>query len=128
MKKLKTISLTLIITLLLSSTSFAHSGRTDSRGGHWNRKTGTYHYHNSGVKRSTTKSTSSSKSTTSSTLSSSSQVKNIQIRLNALGYDCGIPDGIMGSKTKASIKKFQKDKSLVADGIAGAQTLKKLGL
>ena len=25
--------------------SFAHSGRTDSKGGHWNHKTGTYHYH-----------------------------------------------------------------------------------
>lgn len=27
---------------------FAHSGRTDSKGGHWNRSTGTYHYHNGG--------------------------------------------------------------------------------
>ena len=26
-------------------TSFAHSGRTDSSGGHWNKSTGTYHYH-----------------------------------------------------------------------------------
>lgn len=26
----------------------AHSGRTDSRGGHWDRRTGTYHYHNGG--------------------------------------------------------------------------------
>ena len=24
---------------------FSHSGRTDSSGGHYNRKTGTYHYH-----------------------------------------------------------------------------------
>lgn len=24
---------------------FAHSGRTDSNGGHWDRSTGTYHYH-----------------------------------------------------------------------------------
>ena len=26
----------------------AHSGRTDSRGGHYNRKTGEYHYHGGG--------------------------------------------------------------------------------
>ncbi len=25
--------------------TLAHSGRTDRHGGHWNRKTGTYHYH-----------------------------------------------------------------------------------
>ena len=31
--------------LILSCEVFAHSGRTDSRGGHWNRTTGTYHYH-----------------------------------------------------------------------------------
>ena len=27
----------------------AHSGRTDAYGGHWNRSTGTYHYHSGGV-------------------------------------------------------------------------------
>jgi hypothetical protein len=30
---------------------FSHSGRTDSNGGHYNRKTGEYHYHNSGYKK-----------------------------------------------------------------------------
>lgn len=29
----------------LSTTVFAHPGRTDSNGGHYNRKTGEYHYH-----------------------------------------------------------------------------------
>ena len=38
----------------------AHSGRTDANGGHWNRKTGTYHYHNGG------KSSSGSTATTQS--------------------------------------------------------------
>ena len=33
---------------------FSHSGRTDSSGGHNNRKTGEYHYHNSGRARSST--------------------------------------------------------------------------
>lgn len=38
------------ILLCFSCTSVAsgHPGRTDSRGGHYNRKTGEYHYHNSG--------------------------------------------------------------------------------
>ena len=36
--------------LLATFTSllFAHSGGTDSSGGHYNRSTGSYHYHNSG--------------------------------------------------------------------------------
>ena len=29
--------------------AWTHSGRTDKKGGHYNRKTGEYHYHNSGV-------------------------------------------------------------------------------
>ena len=33
--------------------AFSHSGGTDSMGGHYNRKTGTYHYHNLGRARST---------------------------------------------------------------------------
>lgn len=43
-----------LITFL--SASFGHSGRTDSKGGHYNRSTGVYHYHNSGSPKKTTKS------------------------------------------------------------------------
>lgn len=35
----------LLCCLLLSITIFAHPGRTDANGGHWNRKEGTYHFH-----------------------------------------------------------------------------------
>lgn len=35
----------LIIFISLFTISFAHSGRTDSSGGHYNRSTGEYHYH-----------------------------------------------------------------------------------
>lgn len=40
-----------ILSILLLSAVFAytHSGRTDKYGGHFNRKTGEYHYHNSGT-------------------------------------------------------------------------------
>ena len=41
------------VSLILYS-AFAHSGGTDSRGGHYNRKTGVYHYHGGGRARSTT--------------------------------------------------------------------------
>jgi len=45
-------SITILLLLILISTfSYSHSGRTDSNGGHTNRKTGEYHYHNSGYKK-----------------------------------------------------------------------------
>ncbi len=48
----------LCIALALATTTYAHPGRTDSQGGHWDRKTGTYHYHNSGSSSSSTSSSS----------------------------------------------------------------------
>ena len=48
------IILSLILTtgmLFLYDSAHTHSGRTDANGGHYNRKTGQYHYHNSGRSR-----------------------------------------------------------------------------
>lgn len=41
----------LLSILLVYTIGFSHSGRTDSSGGHYNRSTGEYHYHNSGYKK-----------------------------------------------------------------------------
>ena len=40
--------------ILCSNDVFPHSGRTDSSGGHYNRKTGEYHYHGGGRSRTST--------------------------------------------------------------------------
>lgn len=45
MKKIKIILLVLLMVLTMSSLLYAHQGRTDSNGGHYNRNTGEYHYH-----------------------------------------------------------------------------------
>ncbi len=39
------ILLTIIILGLATQFAFGHSGRTDSNGGHYNRKTGEHHYY-----------------------------------------------------------------------------------
>ena len=39
------IALLILVPVLLCSAALSHSGRTDSKGGHWNRSTGEYHYH-----------------------------------------------------------------------------------
>ena len=49
--------LSLILTtgmLFFYDLAHTHSGRTDANGGHYNRKTGEYHYHNSGTSNSST--------------------------------------------------------------------------
>ena len=47
MKK-KIVVILIILILVLSIVSFAHSGRTDSNGGHYDWSTGEYRYHNGG--------------------------------------------------------------------------------
>lgn len=70
--------------------------------------------------------------TTSSSLikagSSSSDVKKVQQRLKDLGYYTSSVDGIYGSGTTYAVKRFQSANGLTADGIAGPNTLSKLGI
>ena len=55
-------------------------------------------------------------------------VRVVQQRLYNLGYYTYKVDGIWGTRTKTAVKKFQKNKGLVADGIVGAKTEKALGI
>lgn len=57
-----------------------------------------------------------------------SQNKEIQQKLKNLGYYNGSVDGVLGTKSVAAIKKFQKDNGLTADGIVGKKTAAKLGV
>ena len=55
-------------------------------------------------------------------------IRPVQKYLNALGYDCGVVDGIAGAKFKKAVVKFQKAKGCVADGeiTAKGKTWRKL--
>ena len=59
-------------------------------------------------------------------LNSKNDIINIQNRLTALGYNCGKVDGIVGDRTIAAIRAFQRDNKLSQDGIAGPKTKAKL--
>lgn len=48
-KAVRLVVIGFVIFLFWSSTAFGHSGRTDSNGGHFNRKTGEYHTHKNGA-------------------------------------------------------------------------------
>lgn len=55
-------------------------------------------------------------------------VKKVQEALNSAGYDCGTPDGIAGSGTKAAIEKYQTDKGITVTGTITDELIETLGI
>lgn len=54
--------------------------------------------------------------------------RELQTILAELGYDTGPLDGIKGPRTTEAVRAFQKDRGLLADGVAGPVTRKALFL
>ena len=54
------------------------------------------------------------------------EVKAVQARLKALGYDVGKADGIFGKNTQDAVKLFQARNGLTVDGKVGQRTLERL--
>ena len=50
-------------------------------------------------------------------------VRELQERLNELGYDSGEPDGRVGRNTRTAIRNYQRDNGLPMDGYASGQLL-----
>jgi peptidoglycan hydrolase-like protein with peptidoglycan-binding domain len=55
------------------------------------------------------------------------QIPGLQVALRAHGYDIGAVDGIVGPRTAAAVRRFQRRNGIHADGLAGPQTRAKLG-
>jgi N-acetylmuramoyl-L-alanine amidase len=53
-------------------------------------------------------------------------VTELQQRLNALGFDAGREDGILGPETETAIRQFQRNAGLTHDGVFGPETEKSL--
>ena len=49
-------------------------------------------------------------------------VRELQAFLTAIGFPAGPVDGIYGTLTERAVKRFQRDRSLVADGVVGSRT------
>jgi peptidoglycan hydrolase-like protein with peptidoglycan-binding domain len=58
--------------------------------------------------------------------SKGTQVKYLQQKLNALGFNVGEVDGSFGPKTLAGVRAFQKANGLAVDGVVGPATRAKL--
>lgn len=50
-------------------------------------------------------------------------VADLQLRLNALGFDAGREDGILGDETHTALIEFQRAAGLALDGICGSTTI-----
>ena len=64
--------------------------------------------------------------TATASVDMSKAIRNIQAILNNNGYDAGQPDGIMGNKTVAAIKQFQKAEGMEPNGEITDQLVRKL--
>jgi N-acetylmuramoyl-L-alanine amidase len=50
-------------------------------------------------------------------------VAELQRRLNAMGFDAGREDGILGPETETALRQFQRNAGATADGVCGRATL-----
>jgi len=55
-----------------------------------------------------------------------SDVRELQMALNSLGYNAGPVDGIFGRMTREAVTSFQAQHGLTVDGIVGPRTVNKL--
>ena len=101
---------------LVSLLAFAHPGRTDANGGHYDRKNGTYHYHHGYSAHSHPNGVCPYESPESTKNSTKTMSKaEIKKNLATLGYT-----------GKNAIAEFQRDNGLTPDGVAGKRTIKKI--
>jgi len=54
-------------------------------------------------------------------------VRDLQARMNILGFDVGREDGIFGERTDRGVRDFQRNVGQPVDGIVGSTTLEALG-
>ena len=50
-------------------------------------------------------------------------VAELQHRLNALGFDAGREDGILGPESEGALRQFQRERGLVPDAVCGPATI-----
>lgn len=129
MKKCASILLAVFL-LLIPRIGSGHSGRTDSNGGHTNRKTGEYHYHNGGSSSSGSSSNSSSGSSSKSSgktpthkISASNMPSSMQVGESA-SLDCTVDDmslSVTWSSSDSSVVSVSANGELTAHAKGSAK-------
>lgn len=97
---------------------FSHSGRTDSSGGHYNRKTGTYHYHgtpksSTSIYSRTTPSSGTQSSTAQSSAVQSSEIAELASEMKKLRVSVEALDvSVQKLITKAGVASTDTDSTV----------------
>lgn len=130
MKQKRILILVVMICIIIAPFSSAHSGRTDSSGGHKDNKNksglGYYHYHHGMGPHLHSNGVCPYSVSYEDPILYDSTVESYQNKLNKIGYSCGVADGLHGNKTTSAIKAFQNDNNLVSDGILSYETKSKI--
>jgi TonB family protein len=149
---------TTLFLLAIALSVSAHPGRTDGRGGHrvrtsgWGYPVGSYHYHNGGPApilsprtirirhsprnadlripaiESSIDADVLRRGTSTRGNSYRSLVVAAQKALIRLGYDCGSPDGRVGSRTVAALSAFQHGRNFDEAGTLTSETVRALAV
>ncbi len=56
------------------------------------------------------------------------KIKQLQTKLNELGFDVGEPDGVIGSNSRAGLQAYQRSVGIIADGYPSDETFKRIGI
>ncbi len=112
MNKLKKVLIVVLFILIIPTLVFAHPGRTDRNGGHWDHSTGTYHYHNDGSSSSSGKYTFSNSSNVDDDTDETTEELNSKI--NSLETQLKEKENIIGNLFDSSNEKDKKIDELEA--------------
>tara|TARA_B100001079_G_scaffold249540_1_gene240357 strand:+ start:47 stop:664 length:618 start_codon:yes stop_codon:yes gene_type:complete len=109
----------LLLLFIVQPTAYPHSGRTDAQGGHTNKKTGEYHFHNKPESKSTSKSSHAQQTTTVTRIVDGDTLKVFYLEgeesIRLIGIDT--PESRVNKKTKKDAKRSGQDiETIIAMG------------
>lgn len=108
----------LILFIGITGSVFSHSGRTDAYGGHNNRKTGGYHYHNAGsIHTAANPYQDHNTCGICNAIENKEKIAYLQKIMKDKKYYTGEVTGVIDEETKKSIQKIQIKYGISPTGI-----------
>ena len=107
----------LLLLFIVQPTAYPHSGRTDAQGGHTNKKTGEYHFHNKPESKSTSKSSHAQQTTTVTRIVDGDTLKVFYLEgeesIRLIGIDT--PESRVNKKTKKDAERNNQDIKIIIE-------------
>ena len=107
----------LLLLFIVQPTAYPHSGRTDAQGGHTNKKTGEYHFHNKPESKSTSKSPHAQQTTTVTRIVDGDTIKVFYLgneeSIRFIGIDT--PESRVNKKTEKDAERNNQDIKIIIE-------------